>query len=60
MLIRLAQTSKRNEDPPKVAPPPSPSLDLNSAEAAEPAEVAVDRYVPSRWSWGPAKSSFDW
>lgn len=60
MSTYLAQRSKRDEDQAKVDPRATSPSGLNSAEAAQSADAAVDRYLPGRWSWGPAKPSFDW
>lgn len=33
---------------------------LTFAEAAKSADRLADRYLPGKWSWAPAKPSFDW
>ena len=65
MSTDLAQSPKWDEDRTKVDPDrsqathPHPS-GLNFAEPAKPAEGPVARYLPGKWSWGPARSSSDW
>ncbi len=61
MSTDLAQRPKWNEDRTKVDldHPRDPS-DSNFLEAAKSAESPVGRYLPGKWSWGSAKSSFDW
>ena len=63
MSTDLAQSPKWDEDRTKVdldrsrAAYPS---DSNFVEAAKSADGPVGRYLPGKWSWRPAKSSFDW
>ena len=65
MSTDLAQSPKWDEDRTKVdlnhprAAYPHPS-DLNFVEAAKSADGPVGRYLPGKWSWGPARPSFDW
>jgi hypothetical protein len=59
MPTDLAQSPKGDEDRTKVDPDPRPS-GLNVVETAESEDGPVDRYLPSKWNWGPPRSSFDW
>lgn len=63
MSIDIAQGSSRLQDGTKVGsdqpPAPHPRGAIGNAEGA-PEEGFQDRYVPSRWSWGPVKSSRIW
>ena len=65
MSTDLAQRPNWDEDRTKVDPDhsqatyPHPS-GLNFAEPAKSAEGPVARYLPGKWSWGPARSSSDW
>jgi hypothetical protein len=65
MPTDLAQSRKCDEDRTKVDPdhpratyPHPPGL--NFVEAAKSVDGPFDRYLPGKWSWGPARSSFDW
>lgn len=60
MSTHLAQRSKRDEEQVKVDPRATSPSGLNSAEAAQSSDAAIDRYLPGRWSWGRAKPSFEW
>jgi hypothetical protein len=64
MSADFAQSRKWNEDRANVAPDqartvhPQPPAS-NVVEAANSADGPSD-YLPGRWSWGPAKSAFNW
>jgi hypothetical protein len=56
-----------NGSPTKVSPDRNtvqhtPSAGLRDADTGgtESAGVPANLYLPSRWSWGPRKSSIDW
>ncbi|OSI98448.1 hypothetical protein [Bradyrhizobium canariense] len=64
MSADFAQSRKWNEDRAKLAQdqartihPHPPASDV--IEAANSADGPSD-YLPGRWSWGPAKSAFNW
>ncbi|WP_439409775.1 hypothetical protein ACNJX9_17875 [Bradyrhizobium sp. DASA03076] len=64
MAIDRAQSLKPDEDRTKVAADsarsahPQPS-NFNFVETETNADDG-SHYLPGKWSWGPAKSSFDW
>ncbi|MET4631002.1 hypothetical protein ABIB83_008062 [Bradyrhizobium sp. I1.8.5] len=64
MSTEPAQSPKWGQDRTRLTPdqartvvPHPPTFDV--AEAAKSADGPSD-YLPGKWSWGPAKSSFDW
>jgi hypothetical protein len=64
MSTDLAQSPKWHEDRTEVDPnhpeaiyPHTPGLNLEPAKSVD---GPVDRYLPGKWSWGPARSSSDW
>lgn len=60
MSADITQRPKRDEDYPKVDSEATPHPSgLIFAEAAK-ADGVADPYLPGKWSWGPAKASFDW
>lgn len=64
MSTEVAQSTDRDEHRTKVAPVhaqtirPKVSVDLSVSPAS--ADGPLDLYLPSKWSWGPGKSSIDW
>jgi len=65
MSTDLAQSPKWDEERTKVDPdhPQATYLYPPALDFAEPAKSAhgpVARYLPGKWSWGPARSSSDW
>jgi hypothetical protein len=61
MSTDLAQNPKWDEDSTNVRlDHPRHPADAHLLQAAMSAESPVASYLPSKWSWGPAKSSFDW
>ncbi|WP_271619130.1 hypothetical protein [Bradyrhizobium sp. CCBAU 51745] len=64
MAIDHAQSLKPDEDRTKVAADAARAVhtqpsNVNFAETETCAEDG-SHYLPGKWSWGPAKSSFEW
>jgi len=65
MSTDLAQSPKWDADRARVDPDPPRGAyphpaGLNAVEAAKSADSPVDRYLPGKWSWGPARPSICW
>ncbi|MHC2279973.1 hypothetical protein ACVME8_006616 [Bradyrhizobium diazoefficiens] len=63
MAIDRAQSLKPDEDRTKVAPESARDVHPQSSfDFPETGTRADDgsNYLPGKWSWGPARSSFDW